>query len=319
VQDSFFDLGGHSLLAVRLVSEIESLTGHRIPLVELFQGRTVEHLANLVDTNGFQATSPFQAIQSHGSLPPFFAGGSHPRYVDIARRLGAEQPFYRLDVYALQSERVSRGKKPYAHIEDIAARFLDEIRAVQPAGPYYLGGGCEGAVLAFEIARQLQDAGGDVAYLVMWQIPRPGWSRGVSLRRFALYRLGRQVRSLLAKDSFLKHGWSGLSDLLKHEAVEYQIFRAVDNYVPREPFRGKLNLVRTAERLSAGPPPAEIWRHLATDGAELETVPGNHETWLEKHPGEFSDILKRSLADARDHHRGAHPPSPLEPEALTTT
>jgi thioesterase domain-containing protein len=48
----------------------------------------------------------------------------------------------------------------------IARLYLDEISRVQPHGPYYLGGYCIGALVAFEMAHQLRTAGETVACLV---------------------------------------------------------------------------------------------------------------------------------------------------------
>src|SRR3546814_8229493 len=92
----------------------------------------------------------FLVLQKGGKLPPFFAGGSHPRYRELARRLGHDQPVYQLDIYALQSQRLSQGLAPYEKIEDMAACYVRQLQAVQPHGPYMLGGGCEGA---YEIGR----------------------------------------------------------------------------------------------------------------------------------------------------------------------
>jgi amino acid adenylation domain-containing protein len=48
VKDNFFESGGHSLRATRLVNRIESETGVRITLKEVFKNQTVESLAELV-------------------------------------------------------------------------------------------------------------------------------------------------------------------------------------------------------------------------------------------------------------------------------
>jgi surfactin synthase thioesterase subunit/acyl carrier protein len=300
IHDDFFDLGGHSLLAVRLVSKIEAKMGQSITLIELFQGRTIEHIARIVgEDHSGEPSSAFVAIQPNGSNPPVFAGGSHPRYVDIARRLGPNQPFYRLDVYGLQSERLVEGQKAYGRVEDMAAHFIEELRAVQPKGPYYLIGGCEGGLVAFEIALQLQRQEEQIAYLSVWVVQAPGHFTGPFQRQSALVRSLKHLRGLVRRGSVRGFGLREMLALIKHEYIEYRIFRASERYDPSEQYQGKLNVVRTAghtpsdsEDLSMG------WSKFGTEGAEVHIMPGDHQTWLEFHSDKFGDLLKTTLAAA---------------------
>ncbi|HEU5376092.1 MAG TPA: amino acid adenylation domain-containing protein [Ktedonobacteraceae bacterium] len=65
VYDDFFALGGHSLLTVRLVSEIERLCGKRLPLASIFQGRTIDTLAQILSRSAEVETSPWsQALET---------------------------------------------------------------------------------------------------------------------------------------------------------------------------------------------------------------------------------------------------------------
>ena len=83
-------------------------------------------------------------------------------YITLARRLGKEQP-----VYGLQSKGLDPDRKPTARVEDMASEYLEELLAVQPDGPYFLGGWSMGGVIAFEMARQLTAQGKSVAPLVL--------------------------------------------------------------------------------------------------------------------------------------------------------
>jgi len=55
VQDNFFDLGGHSLMATMLVSRIKSLFPVPLTLRSLFQGPTIEEVANYLLANELQS------------------------------------------------------------------------------------------------------------------------------------------------------------------------------------------------------------------------------------------------------------------------
>ena len=167
VTDNFFELGGHSLLAVRLFAELEKMTGRKLPLVTFFQAPTVEELARLVDdTQAGRARSVLVPVREKGSRPPLFlvhgAGGDVLwGYANLAKHMPAEQP-----IYGIKS-RGQVGLDEYEHIEDMARFYLQEVRALQPHGPYFLGGYCFGGNVAYEMARQLRSQGERVAQLLL--------------------------------------------------------------------------------------------------------------------------------------------------------
>jgi thioesterase domain-containing protein len=81
--------------------------------------------------------------------------------LNLARGLGSDQPFYALSPFGVQGEPTPRT------IEAMAEAYVEMVRGVQPAGPYVLGGYCNGGVVAFEMARQLQGNGEKVDLVVM--------------------------------------------------------------------------------------------------------------------------------------------------------
>jgi thioesterase domain-containing protein len=56
-------------------------------------------------------------------------------------------------------------------VEDLAAAYLEEIRTIQPSGPYVLGGHCFGGLVAFEMSQQLLRQGESVALLAIMDVP----------------------------------------------------------------------------------------------------------------------------------------------------
>ncbi|HEY0737917.1 MAG TPA: amino acid adenylation domain-containing protein, partial [Herpetosiphonaceae bacterium] len=154
IRDNFFALGGHSLLVVRLMAQIQTQLGQKIPLATLFQEPTVEHLARTLRQWETQAlATPLIALQPSGNQPPFFcvhaAGGSVLSYLELARLLGPDQPFYAFQAAGLDGE-----QPPHTQVETIAAAYLSALRAAQPHGPYRLGGWSFGGLVAYEMARQ---------------------------------------------------------------------------------------------------------------------------------------------------------------------
>ena len=148
VTDNFFELGGHSLAAVRSFALIEKRLGKKVPLATVFQGATVEHLANILRRRTEAAPrSSLVAIQPDGSRRPLFlihpAGGHVFPYAHLARHLGSDQP-----CYGLQARGLEEGQEPHSRIEDMAAYYIEALRTVQPRGPYLLGGWSMGGVIA---------------------------------------------------------------------------------------------------------------------------------------------------------------------------
>jgi amino acid adenylation domain-containing protein/non-ribosomal peptide synthase protein (TIGR01720 family) len=179
IRDDFFARGGHSLLAVGLMARIEERLGSRLPLATLFEGATVERLAGLLAKPLAVAESrALVAMQPRGSRPPMFCvhpigGGVTGYYGHLTHHLGADQPFYGLQALELES----REEGLEASVEGIAARYLAEVLALRPHGPYLLGGASYGGLIAFEMARQLLDRGEEVALLALIDTVAPrAWS-----------------------------------------------------------------------------------------------------------------------------------------------
>jgi amino acid adenylation domain-containing protein len=167
IRDNFFELGGHSLLSVRMMDRLEQVLGRKLPLATLFAGATIEHLSEaLVKEQLADQRAPLVAVQPKGSKPPFFylhgdfqGGGMY--CLSLARHLESEQPFYAIQPHGLEG-----GAIPNT-IEEMAAEHIKSLRAFQPSGPYQFGGHCNGGLLAFEMARQLQQIGEEVNLLVL--------------------------------------------------------------------------------------------------------------------------------------------------------
>src|SRR5262249_58686003 len=112
---------------------------------------------------------PLAPLRLGGNKPPFFlvAGGFGGEdellvYARLARYLDSQRPFY-----GLRARGVDELVEPHETVERMAAEHVREIRAVQPHGPYFIGGSCVGGVVAFEIAQQLRARGETIGSLVL--------------------------------------------------------------------------------------------------------------------------------------------------------
>jgi amino acid adenylation domain-containing protein len=158
----FFALGGTSLKAVQVLTQIEREMGARIAVSALLRGASVERIAAEIRAATASGASVLIPFRTSGSLPPFFcvhpAAGSAFCYRELSAHLGPEQPFYGLEA--------AQGYEGQT-IRSMAEMYVRAVREVAPRGPYFLGGWSLGGILAFEMARQLEEAGERVALVAV--------------------------------------------------------------------------------------------------------------------------------------------------------
>ncbi|MGW6577270.1 amino acid adenylation domain-containing protein, partial [Streptomyces sp. NPDC054945] len=166
VDDDFFALGGHSLLAVRLVERLRE-RGVSIAVRDVFVAPTVGELVKGMSLSSVRdAFDELLPIRTEGTRPPFFclhpADGVSWCYMPLARYASSDIPLYGLQDRGLQgADRLARS------VGQMADRYVEQIRRVQPSGPYYLLGWSFGAVVGHEVAVRLRTAGEEVAALVV--------------------------------------------------------------------------------------------------------------------------------------------------------
>ena len=219
------------------------------------------------------------AIQPNGSKPPFFCvpgnlGNVFTDLDDLARHLGPDQPFYGLQ----------DGIQNPSKIEALATHYLDGIRAVQPGGPYLLGGVCSGGAVAFEMARQLQAQGQQVALLALVEPSRPSvsglpayFNLLVSFLHRVVQRSGHHSRNLLQRSSV------ELRTYIRLKAKLIANMWALARYAPQT-YPGRIHLFLADKALAQSPHDPRLgWRDLAAGGAEIHIVPGSHDTITRTH------------------------------------
>ena len=104
-------------------------------------------------------------VRDGTGAPVFFvpsAGTTIISLVKLARSLTSQRPVHAFEHTGLEDRQL-----PPTSLEEVAAAYLAEIRAVQESGPYTLGGHCWGGLVAFDIAAKLEAEGDEVALLLL--------------------------------------------------------------------------------------------------------------------------------------------------------
>ncbi|MEV6275315.1 amino acid adenylation domain-containing protein [Nocardia sp. NPDC051832] len=177
LDDNFFELGGNSLLATELTARLSEAVATSVPVLWMFTTPTPAGIATQLQTaaESHSTEAAFDIllpIRPTGSADPLFCvhpiGGIAWSFAGLAAHLDPDRP-----IYGLQSPALSSAAPLPDSIESWAARYVDQIRTVQPEGPYHLLGWSLGGVLAHAMAVQLQEQGEKVALLAMLDTHHP--------------------------------------------------------------------------------------------------------------------------------------------------
>jgi thioesterase domain-containing protein len=238
--------------------------------------------------------------------PPLFLvaapGVNALGYVALARRLPEGQP-----VYVVQPRRRGRTFPPEGigpgfrdEYPLIAAEYLASIRTVQRAGPYFLGGMCDGALIAFHMTRLLEAEGERVALLavvdtwplentaiyplVMLKLWRRGWgARSSAERRALLWRkavavLDRGVAVLRRPDSAEPRPRPPRPAVSRQAVWRARLWPG-SGFQPAV-IQAPITVLRVPEQPFWRPHDDALgWRARTRGAVTVHVLPGNHVSW----------------------------------------
>jgi amino acid adenylation domain-containing protein len=212
IHADFFETGGDSLNAVRLLIRVRDEFPEFEPsFAAILKAPTVAQFARIL--GGGHADSLYVVkVREGGARSPLFCvhgvGGNVFSMRDLALAMPPGQP-----VYCLQTRGLDGQFPPFSSVEETAECYVDEIRKVQPQGPYYLSGGCYGGLVAFEMARRLHALGEAVGMVAMMDAMNSAYSRFISKPRlfyfYASFLLRRSWHHLKALGRMKPRDWGG--------------------------------------------------------------------------------------------------------------
>jgi acetoacetyl-CoA synthetase len=303
--DDFFEVGGTSLLAVRLFHLIAERLGRELPLSTLVEAPTIAELAAAIDDPS-RRTGRLVLMRRGSGGPPLFL--VHSLWGDV---LGMRQLAQAIEtdipVYGLRARGLEPDEEPQRSVEEMAQTYVGAIRAVQPEGPYRVAGHSFGALVAFEIARQLIEAGAEVGWLGLidgelstaclsparrrryraalpFHLARAALAHpraaGRALFREVIPSLGRRGGGRRASPSAAlaeEPPASWMEGVAPHfQRLAGTCLAAAESFRPR-PYPGAITyFLPEVRRLHLYADPLPVWRRVAEGGLSLERVPGPH-------------------------------------------
>jgi acetoacetyl-CoA synthetase len=335
--DNFFELGGHSLLAARLLAELQPIIGRPIPLATMLRAPTIAKLADVIDNGALPQTSEVLVPMREGDgAPLFFVHSVTGSVLECTRLIGSlrkQRPVYGLQALGLDGE-----TPPQRRVEDMAKTYVEEIRKVQPSGPYALAGFSFGGLVALEIAQQLFGAGEQTEFVCLLDTyVQERWLPWFSLLEFRRDYASRLWKTLSGMPPKARVTFATGKFRAAVNKVSMRLGRvpqaqaqaapladpmppvlrrmrdtcrtAMNNYRPKPYAGGRIVYVRAALRDEDRGDPLPLYRKIARGGLTVAEVPGNHAGVIEE-PGVYAAaaVLDRdySVEDESEVQRRGH-------------
>ncbi|MFD6058124.1 amino acid adenylation domain-containing protein [Rhodococcus wratislaviensis] len=279
--EAFFTLGGTSMGAASVATELRRRLERDVPIEWIFTDPTVQRLAARIE----DGTRPASFFDTLVELRPAGTGASAPLFCvhplsglawcfsGLADHVG-DRPLFGLQATGAPNLPET--------LPELAARYVDAIRVVQPEGPYHLLGWSLGGTIAHEMAVQLRDAGHDVAstalldtLLPQHQPPEPETlSEDELIAQFGSYVSVERLREI--------------------RAVIERLEMIASTHSPRV-FDGDIDLFVAARDLNRHPDVVDAW-HEYTDGVvTAHHIDTTHSEMADPIPlAEIGRLLRRS-------------------------
>jgi thioesterase domain-containing protein/acyl carrier protein len=285
IEDDFFIIGGHSLKALRLIEAIQKKLNYNVSINDIYENKTIHMLAQKfainTDHNKKEDILFPLKIQAN-NLPILFmfhpVGGNVFCYQDLVNIW--DLPF---SVYGVQDPSISSGKIEYGTLLEMAQSYYQEIKKIQPHGPYYLLGYSFGGTIAYEIANLFKQDGEKISFLGMLD----SWAIFSSIQfeenRFKLY-LRQQNQGI--SESMVNLAWKRMQLLTTHKPskndIDIVLFKAT-------------NLLKEYHDITDN---YNGWKEYCDGHISVYPIDANHDSILLKnHAPTIFNILKKILAD----------------------
>lgn len=305
--DFYFDLGGDSLTAVEIISDLKQEWDIHVSMQDFLNYSTPAALLERLEQTQVNETI-IQKIKDGTQPGTLFlihpAGGSIKIYHDLISHMNQYPTVYGIS-FPKDWENDS-----LPTIEEMAQRYIEEIKQLVPEGPYQLGGYSMGGNIAFEMALQLEALGEKVHDLIMIDSYVPSTYHGAQINEQAFQEAFPILANLLFRPEIqLKQeeyqelatmpletmihrlqemdmipagmnpsDWISFFDLWRKNSL------SLTTHHPEKIFSGNIilfdamdpGLDSIMERLGISPEEKGKWREYIKGELNIISIPGNH-------------------------------------------
>ena len=297
IHDNYFELGGTSLGALRLFSLIEQRFQRKLSPTVLISRPTISELSELISEGaaGDQEWSSIIPMKTSGTEKPLFcihSGGAHVLfYQGLARHMDQSRP-----VYAIQPSGIDGNESYHESIPIMAAHYINEMKKVQPEGPYHLLGTCFGNAVGLEMAHQLKKMGERLTALYIidsapayLQPPSPNGERRPVTRMLSMIKSGNW-RGIVKKikGRYIKLDKRITVDQRNEQQIELdEMIDSLNDLYTKyswEPIDDNIVLIRSKEFSNRRDKTfhLEQWKKLALGNLETHEIEGHHLTLFDE-------------------------------------
>ncbi len=317
-EESLNDYGIDSIGILNIKGIIEDKFATEIPASVLFSLSTIRNISAYIEKNKMEelknnaylyftdektdnATEEVSLIpiNSNGKDVPLFLvhpiGGSVYCYSRLSKMMGKDK-----NVYAFQSVGLDSDINPPDNVRIMAAKYIREMKGIQPHGPYRLGGWSFGGVVAYEMTQQLEAQGEKVWQLFLLdsyfckQQFNYHESDDIALFAYLLKDIAMQMgkENILTQTSMEDMFREAITNELFSSEVSFDLIQrifkvfkynciAYEQYKPKRKIQTEAwSFVAADHSYIGSAEEADIWKELINGKLHMHEVSGNHFTIL---------------------------------------
>jgi fengycin family lipopeptide synthetase D/gramicidin S synthase 2/tyrocidine synthetase-3 len=209
-----------------------------IPLIEIFRRPTIRQQSEYIknrEKKSSRVTGDNLVLlgEKSGRFTSLFfvhdSSGGVEGYIEFCQHLKAN-----FNYWGIQADRLENDAPWNLSIEEVARKYVQEIKKVQSRDHYFIAGWSLGGTIAFEMVRQLERMGKKIAFLALIDSPAPRESSNEDVQEFTLeseknfirkYLLDRKIEAGLENITDIKEIWPFIIDYLKSNSSAVKIVK----------------------------------------------------------------------------------------------